>query len=240
MVRRRHALPDALDYDIIKAGWTYQYSRARARFPFGHGLTYTHFRYGPLRLTGSAADTVTASLDVTNAGDRDGTEVVQLYASYPAPDQPRRRLCGFNRVTLAPGETKTARIEVPRARLALWDVAAAAMSVPPGQIELGAGASCADIRQTATLTVPGTVSGRSIGRDGKVSAADFDDYENITLVDRTREDGTVVTPANPAGRSWLVFKSVCSERTVAAVFRVACPAPGGGRIQVRTAAGDSP
>ena len=168
---------------------------------------------------------MTASLDVTNAGDRDGTEVVQLYASYPAPDQPRRRLCGFDRVTLAPGETKTARIEVPRARLALWDVAAAAMSVPPGQIELGAGASCADIRQTATLTVPGTVSGRSIGRDGKVSAADFDDYENITLVDRTREDGTVVTPANPAGRSWLVFKSVCSERTVAAVFRVACPRP---------------
>lgn len=236
------ALPDALDYDIIKAGWTYQYSRARARFPFGHGLTYTKFRYGPLRLTGTTADTVTASLDVTNAGDRDGTEVVQLYASYPAPDQPRRRLCGFDRVTLVPGETRTVRMEVPRARLALWDVAAARMSVPPGQIELGAGASCADIRQTATLTVPGTVSRRSIGRDGKLSigAADFDDYENITLVDRTREDGTVVTRANPVGRSWLVFKSVCSERTVAAVFRVASPAPGGGRIQVRTAAGDSP
>ena len=152
------APPDALDYDIIKAGWMYQYSGARARFPSGHGLTYTKFRYGPLRPAGTAGDTVTASRDVTNTGDRDETEVVQLYASYPAPDQPRRRRRGFDRVTLAPGETKTVRIEVPRARLALWDVAAARMSVLPGQLELGAGASCADIRQTATLTVPGTVS----------------------------------------------------------------------------------
>jgi beta-glucosidase len=226
------ALPTALDYDIIKAGWTYQYSAARARFPFGHGLTYTRFRYGPLRLTESVAGPVTASLDVTNTGDREGTEVVQLYASYPAPDQPRRRLCGFARVTLAPGETKTARIEIPPARLALWDVTAGQMSVPPGQIEIGAGASCADIRQTATLTVSGDIGVRI----GQIGAADFDDYENITLVDRTREDGTAVTPANPGVRSWLMFKSVYSERTVAAVFRVACPAPGGGRIEVRTAA----
>jgi beta-glucosidase len=224
-------LPAALDYDIIKAGWTYQYSAAPARFPFGHGLTYTRFGYGPLRLTGSAAEVVTASLDITNAGDRDGTEVVQLYVSYPAPGQPRRRLCGFARVELAPGETKTARIEVPSARLALWDVAAGRMAVPPGVLEIGAGASCADIRQTATLTVPGDVCVRS----GQLNAADFDDYENITLVDRTREDGTAVTPANTAGRGWLMFRSVYSERTVAAIFRVACASPGGGRVEVRTA-----
>jgi beta-glucosidase len=228
------ALPAALDYDIIKAGWTYQYSAAVPRFAFGHGLTYTKFGYGPLLLT-DAADAVTASLDVTNTGDRDGTEVVQLYASYPQSDQPRRRLCGFTRVTLAPGESQTVRIEVPRARLALWDVAAGRMSVPPGSIEICAGASSADIRQTATLTVPGSAASRS----GRISAADFDDYENITLVDRTRDDGTAVTPADPAGRSWLIFRSVYSERTVAAVFRVACAAPGGGRIEVRTVPRDA-
>jgi beta-glucosidase len=228
------ALPDPLDYDIIKAGWTYQYSAAAPRFPFGHGLTYTRFGYGPLLLT-DAPDAVSACLDVTNTGDRDGTEVVQLYASYPAQDQPRRRLCGFARVTLAPGETKTVRVEVPSARLALWDVAADRMSVPPGSIEIGAGASSGDIRQTATLTVPG----RAASRSGRISAADFDDYENITLVDRTRADGTAVTPSNPADRSWVLFKSVYSERTVAAVFSVACAAPGGGRIEVRTAPGDT-
>jgi beta-glucosidase len=220
-------LPAALDYDIIKAGWTYQYMAARPRFPFGHGLTYTTFGYGPLRLT-SGADEVTASLDVTNAGDRAGTEVVQLYARYPAPDQPRRRLCGFTRVALAAGETKTVRIGVPLARLALWDVTAGLMCVPPGRIEIGAGASSADIRQTATLTIPGTPSRRA----GQVAAADFDDYENLTLVDRTRDDGVAVTPADPARRSWLMFTSIYPERIVAAAFRVACSAPDGGRIEV--------
>jgi beta-glucosidase len=225
-------LPDALDYDIIKAGWTYQYSAARARFPFGHGLTYTTFSYGPLRLAriaaGPDAGTVTASLDVTNTGNRDGTEVVQLYANYLAQHRPRRRLCGFARVALAPGEKTTVLIPVPLARLALWDVATGRMSVPPGPIEISAGASSADIRRTAALTIPGTPAART----GRLDAAEFDDYENITLVDTTREDGTAVTPANPAGRSWLMFKSVYSERTVAAVFRVACAVPDGGRIAV--------
>jgi beta-glucosidase len=209
------------------ACWTYQYTAARPRFPFGHGLTYTVFEYGPLTLA-SGADELTASLDVTNAGDRDGTEVVQLYASYPGPDQPRRRLCGFAPVTLAPGATTTVRIGVPFARLALWDVAAGRMAVPPGQLEIGAGASSADIRQTAVLAVSGPPSVRT----GQAGAADFDDYQNIALVDRTRADGTAVTPADPADRSWLAFRSVYSERTVAAVFRVACSAPAGGRIEV--------
>jgi beta-glucosidase len=171
---------------------------------------------------------VTATLDITNAGDREGTEVVQLYASYPAPDQPRRRLCGFARVTLVPGETRAVRITVPHARLALWDVAARRQSVPPGEIGIGAGASSADIRRTAVLAIPGTPSVRT----GQVDAADFDDYENITLVDRTHADGTAVTPAVPADRSWLAFKSVYAERAVAAVFRVSCSAPAGGRIDV--------
>ena len=221
-------LPAALDYDIIKAGWTYQYTAARPRFAFGHGLTYTVFDYGPLRLD-PGADEVTATLDVTNAGDREGTEVVQLYASYPAPGQPRRRLCGFAQVALVPGETRAVRIPVPFARLALWDVAARRLSVPPGEIEIGAGASSADIRRTATLAIPGTPSART----GQIDAADFDDYENVTLVDRTRADGTAVTPAAPADRSWLAFKSVYAERTVATVFRVACSVPAGGRIEVR-------
>src|SRR5262249_21210090 len=106
-------LPGALDYDVIKAGWTYQYSTARPGLAFGPGWTYTVFGYGPLEIAGEGPDPLTASLDVTNAGERHGTEVVQLYAGYPAADQPRRRLCGFARVTLAPGETATVRVEVP-------------------------------------------------------------------------------------------------------------------------------
>jgi len=169
------------------------------------------------------------TLDVTNLGDRDGTEVVQLYASYAGPDQPRRRLCGFARVTLRPGETATAWIGVPAERLRLWDVAAGRMAMPPGPVEIGAGASSADIRQTATLPVPAGIPAR---RPARVAAADFDDYANVALVDTTREAGTAVTPADPALPGWLTFTTLHPERMGVAVFRTACSSPSGGRIEV--------
>jgi beta-glucosidase len=225
-------LPDPLDYDIIKAGWTYMYAAAPPRFPFGHGLTYTTFSYGELRLDSTDEDTVTAIVDVTNTGDRDGTEVVQLYASYPAPGQPCRRLCGFTRVPLAAGQTRTVEIDVPLARLALWDVAAGRMAVPPDPIEIGAGPSSGDIRQAATLAAFGGGRTEYPASDRSIHAADFDDHENIALVDRTREDGTAVTPASPGGPGWLTFTSVDARGSEAAVFRYSCAAPSGGLIEV--------
>jgi beta-glucosidase len=217
-------LPDALDYDIITAGWTYQYSRAQPRYPFGHGLTYTSFGYGRLRLTDRAA-----TVAVTNTGARDGTEVVQLYADYRQPGRPRRRLLGFARVTLAPGETRDVEIPLPASALALWDTSAGELAVPPGEIEIAAGASCADIRQAATRVVLGSAPARAAAR---IAAADFDDQENITLTDVTRVDGDAVTPADTARRSWLLFRSVYTERAVVARFRVSCAVPDGGRIEV--------
>jgi beta-glucosidase len=220
-------LPDALDYDIIKAGWTYQYSRQRARYPFGHGLTYTTFGYGELGVT-DGGDTLTATVDVANTGTRPGVEIVQVYAAYPATDQPRRRLLGFTRVTLAPGETKTAVVEMPRDRLALWDVAAGRMSVPPGRIDISAGASSADLRGTVTMES----SGASRRRAGQVSAADFDDYANVVLTDRNRGGGAGVTTVVREKGGWMLFRDFYPERSVAPVFRLASPAPGGGRLEV--------
>jgi beta-glucosidase len=227
-------LPRPLDYDIIKAGWTYQYAATRPRFPFGHGLGYTTFGYGPLQVDAPRADgtgrrEITATVDVTNLGDRDGTEVVQLYARYAGRDLPRLRLCGFTRVTLRPGQTATARMGVPLERLMVWDVAAGQMSMPAGPVEICAGASSGDIRQAVTLPVPPCVPPR---RPARVAAADFDDYSNATLVDATREAGTAVTPADPALPGWLKFTRLHPRRTGAAVFRVACTAPSGGRIEV--------
>ena len=131
-------------------------------------------------------------------------EVVQLYASYPGPGQPRRRLCGFTRVALRAGETAAARIVVPLERLLLWDVAAGRMSMPPGPVEIGAGASSADIRRTAMLPIR---SGLPARRPGLVAAADFDDYANIALVDTTREAGTAVTPRSRAVGASIVRKN---------------------------------
>jgi beta-glucosidase len=244
-------LPSPLDYDIIKAGWTYQYMTTRPRFPFGHGLTYTTFGYGPLhveapwaevpraqgpRVAGSAARELTVTLDVTNLGDRDGTEVVQLYASYAGQDQPRRRLCGFTRVALRPGETAKARISVPLRRLEAWDVASGQMMMPPGQVKICAGASSSDIRQVTTLPLPAADMAR---RTAQVAAADFDDYANAALVDATRQAGTAVTPADPAQPGWMKFTRLHRQRSGVAVFRAACSSASGGRIEVWPAPPDA-
>ena len=238
-------LPEALDYDIIKAGWTYQYAAARPRFPFGHGLTYTTFSYGPLQVgafaAASGADagsgsgsgetlvtSVTALLDVTNTGGRAGTEVVQLYASYPGADQPRRRLIGFTRVALEPGETAAVKIAVPARRLELWDVAAGRMALP-GPVEILAGASSEDIRQTASLVLSAVPSGQ---RPARVAGADFDDYVNVTLSDTGRFEGDAVTPADPSRGAWVRYDNLHPARRAAPAFRVACAAPAGGRIEV--------
>ena len=221
-------LPDALDYDIIKAGWTYQYATAPARFPFGHGLTYTTFGYGELTVA-LAGDALTATLDVTNAGDRAGSEVVQLYASYPGPDQPRRRLIGFTRVALGPGETGRATIHVPAARLELWDVAAGRMARPGGPLEILAGASSDDIRQTAALPLPAAAATL---RPARVAAADFDDQVNATLVDTTRSSGNAITPADLSRAAWVRYDLLDPSRLAEPSFLVACASPAGGRIEV--------
>jgi beta-glucosidase len=109
------------------------------------------------------------------------------------------------------------------------------MALPPGPVELGAGASSADIRQTVTLPLSPAPLG---GRPARVAAADFDDYANIALVDTTQEAGTAVTPADPARPGWLTFRNLHTERGGLAAFRIACSEPRGGRIEIWLAAPD--
>jgi beta-glucosidase len=237
-------LPAALDYDIIKAGWTYQYATAPARFPFGHGLTYTTFGYGELTVA-LAGDAVTAALEISNTGRRAGSEVVQLYASYSGSDQPRRRLIGFTRIALEPGETGTATIRVPVSRLELWDVAAGRTALPAGPLGILAGASSGDIRSRAALPLPREAQPGAAAalRSARVAAADFDDQLNATLTDTTRSSGTAVTPADPSRAAWLRYDRLDQARLAEPAFLVACGPPCGGRIEVwltEPAAGGSP
>ena len=110
---------------------------------FGHGLSYTTFRYGPLTLSATRlpnGQTPTATVTVTNVGDRAGDEVVQLYvrderASVTTYDW---LLAAFERVRLAPGETRTLTLPIPRDRLALID-AAWRRTVEPGRFTLRLG-----------------------------------------------------------------------------------------------------
>lgn len=93
----------------------YRYYTAKelpVRYPFGHGLSYTSFAYGNLRLNTSVLEeggSIVASVDVTNTGSRPGKEVVQFYVADQTgtPGRPVRELKGFEKVMLQPGETKT-------------------------------------------------------------------------------------------------------------------------------------
>jgi len=141
-------LPDFKDYAM--AGRTYRYFAGKPLFPFGHGLSFTSFRYTNLRVPPAANGTLTATVEVTNTGNRDGDEVVQLYATPPAASHPReiRALCGFNRVHLKSGETKTVNITVPASALRRWSDGQNDYMTPSGEWTFAAGASSADLRQT--------------------------------------------------------------------------------------------
>jgi beta-glucosidase-like glycosyl hydrolase len=126
-------------------------------FPFGHGLSYTTFEYGPLQLDRDTVDTggqVRASVTVSNTGDRGGTEIVQLYAADTATGVtlPAQQLAGFARVELEPGKSKTVQFAVPLSVLAYTGITGEIV-MEPGPVELSAGSSSDDIRSTARFTV---------------------------------------------------------------------------------------
>jgi beta-glucosidase len=156
-------LPAPGDYDVIGSQWTYQYSRREHLFPFGHGLSYASFTYTAPTVTvaadgGSDAFTVTVEVTVTNTGDRPGEEVAQLYsraldATVPTP---LRRLQGFARFRLKPGEARTVSFEVPAARLGHWDERRSAFVVEPGDVEFAVGGSSADLPASVVAPVRGS------------------------------------------------------------------------------------
>jgi beta-glucosidase len=128
--------------------------------PFGHGLTYTTFARAALTVDAEvlAGDAFTATVEVTNTGERAGTDVVQLYARdlVGSVTRPVAQLLGYARVDLDPGESVVVRLDVPTARLAFSDRSMVRV-VEPGEVELWVGPSCAEKETTASLTVTGPV-----------------------------------------------------------------------------------
>ena len=89
-------------------------------FPFGHGLSYTDFRYSGLRVKRNG-DAVSVELTVKNVGSRAGSDVVQVYVEEPKEaGEPPAQLKGFEKVRLAAGESKKVHLEIPIQRLAVW------------------------------------------------------------------------------------------------------------------------
>ncbi|MCL5005615.1 MAG: glycoside hydrolase family 3 C-terminal domain-containing protein [Acidobacteria bacterium] len=154
-------MPSFRDYNI-RHGRTYMYFRGRPLYPFGHGLSYTTFRYGNLQLSGktlAAGGKVTISLEVTNTGDREGDEVVQLYVHCEGSkvERPLKQLVNFERVHLKRGETRTVSFELAHADRALqyWDESKYEFVVEPGTVDILVGASSADIRLKGAVQLKG-------------------------------------------------------------------------------------
>jgi beta-glucosidase len=152
-------LPPMMDYDI-RHGRTYMYAKDPL-YPFGFGLSYTTFSYGPLTAQTTPVDpgsTATVSVKVTNNGSRDGDEVVQVYASYPASKVPRpaKQLVAFARVPLKAGEQRDVSFSILASRFAYWNVDRKTFVVEPGAITLTAGGSSADEAASGTITIAGT------------------------------------------------------------------------------------
>jgi beta-glucosidase len=137
-------------------GRGYLFDTTSPLLPFGHGLSYTRFEVGAPQLSAlriGLAGSVEVSVTVRNTGTRAGDEVVQLYLrdEVASVTQPIKKLVGFERVTLAPGESRTVTMTVDRRAFALWNRAMEEV-VEPGRFTIMAGANSVDLK-SVTLDV---------------------------------------------------------------------------------------
>ena len=133
----------------IPTGHDYVEEPSAPLYSFGHGLSYTTFTYGDLRVS---TEDLCATIDITNTGDRDGEEVVQLYLidEVASTVRPRKQLCGFARVAVPAGETRTVTIPLDRRCFELVNTAGETV-IEPGTFRIQAGASSRDIRSETTI-----------------------------------------------------------------------------------------
>ena len=114
-------------YSIKPSGRGYGYveNDGKPLFPFGYGLSYTEFKYGNLVIPASLNkdESLHLSVDVTNTGDMEGDEVVQVYIHDKRATVARsmKELAAFKRIALAPGETKRVEIDIPYRQFSMWD-----------------------------------------------------------------------------------------------------------------------
>lgn len=152
---------DRVEYaEGIYVGYRYYDKKGmEVLFPFGHGLTYTTFRYDNLRLSSPAftGEDITCRVDVTNTGTMAAKEIVQFYIRplSPKKDRPIRELKGFGKVELMPGETKTVTATLNRRSFAYWEESIHDWHLEGGKYMVEAAASSRDIRLTAAIEVTG-------------------------------------------------------------------------------------
>ena len=159
-------LPAITDYTLRaengKPGRTLWYFTKPVSYEFGYGLSYTTFEYSNFQISKNAItpnDKITISVDVKNAGEYDGDEVVQIYMRTPdspaSLQRPIKRLKGYKRVTIPVGQTKTVQIDIDCADLWFWDMDKDCMTFDSGNYLFEIGSSSQDIRGTVNARMDG-------------------------------------------------------------------------------------
>lgn len=246
-------LPPFMDYDIIKHGRTYQYFEGDTLYPFGHGLSYTSFRYDTLAteqaFVTAAADTaaeIRVTCRITNTGAYAGEEVVQLYGRAEASrvKRPLKQLLAFRRVFLQPGESADVTFAVPLQELAIWDVTRDRFCIETGAYTILAGSSSERTPLSATVQVEGEViPPRDLGQPTK--AVNYDDYENV-LIGEGEGGGSAVYVQTAAGGSegngpqgWIAFAGA-ELGTAATSLKLRAAGVQDGIVEVRTGGPQGP
>jgi len=136
----------SVNYDEgVKVGYKwYDAEKKPVLFAFGHGLSYTTYAYSDLKVTPGPQTTV--SFTVKNAGSRAGDEIAQVYAGLPAEAQePPKRLVGWSKIHLGPGESKEVSVTVPQKYLSIFDEAGNAWKLFRGGYTFMVGGSSQDL-----------------------------------------------------------------------------------------------
>ncbi len=157
-----YVIPHVRYGDKLMVGYRYWTTTGKhPLFPFGFGLSYTAFSFANLQAPASvqagliAPNGVAVSFDVTNTGSLPGAEVAQLYVSDPSTrvSRPERELKGFEKVRLAPGETRRITLNLDSRAFSYWDEAAHKWTIDPGKFVLRVGDSSQNTPLQADLTM---------------------------------------------------------------------------------------
>lgn len=143
--------------DILVGYRWHDTKKIPALYPFGHGLSYTTYTYGKVALSTKTMDhngTIEVKIPVTNTGNREGKEVIQLYIGDEKCSvlRPLKELKHFDKVALSPGETKEVKFTVTADDLKFFDDVRHEWVAEPGKFNVYIGASSADIRSVTSFT----------------------------------------------------------------------------------------
>lgn len=206
---------DEVDYrEGIFVGYRY-YDKKRlpVLFPFGHGLSYTTYKYSNFKVSKRRikdTDTLEVSLDVTNIGRMPGREAVQIYVAPVSGKavRPVRELRGFEKVSLRAGETKTVTFQLGKRAFAYYSTSIGGWYVESGDYNIEAAASSRDIRFAKKVTVESTAVIRKVFSENSTYSDFMNDPELMKIIKPVLDSASHVHEKKPEQKGEAVSKEM--------------------------------